>query len=221
MKDRESTGESSGASTRASNQIRVFVAIELPGDVKDLLEDVEIRLKRRMVNALGSRSADESLKWVNPDGVHITLKFLGYVAADRIEIIEGALHQATGDQSRFRLSVDGVGGFPTLNRPRVVWAGVKGDLGRLSVLQSQVEGAMERLGFPEEKRGFTPHLTLARVRETASIGEMRLIGQAVKEFSNTSVEPRPIEVGAVSLMRSELSRQGARYSRLANFELAK
>lgn len=200
-------------------QIRAFVAVELPDDIKQMLSDVEILLKRRMTNLLGSKWAERSLKWVSPESVHITLKFLGYVAPERIVAIEEALRRVAENQRAFTLALDGLGVFPSFTKPRVIWVGVKGDLERLASLQTQVEVALANLGFPGEKRPFSPHLTLARVRETASIGELRLIGQAVKEPPPVSIDGRAVPVRRVSLMRSELSRHGARYTCLAEFPL--
>lgn len=202
-----------------SVQLRLFVAIELPADVRELLEALTLQLKRRMVVALGAWSAEQSLKWVAPESLHVTLKFLGYVAPARLEAIQTSLREVGARSPRFTLHTSGVGAFPTMNRPRAVWVGVKGDQPRLTTLQSRVDAAMSDLGFVAEKRPFSPHLTLARVRETTSIGETRLIGQVLKEFAGDPVESRPIAVDSLSLMRSQLSRQGARYTRLAHFEL--
>lgn len=202
------------------DKIRAFVAVELPENTKQALGDIEVRLKRRLIGSLGSKWAEQSLKWVSPESLHITLKFLGYVPSESIGEIEEALRQATADKPAFRLALDGLGVFPGYVKPRVIWVGMKGDLERLVSLQAQVEAAMADLGFPVEKRPFTAHLTLARVRETASVGELRLIGQCVKEFIGAPINAQAIVVEHISLMRSELSRQGARYSRLACFPLS-
>ncbi|MCL5959620.1 MAG: RNA 2',3'-cyclic phosphodiesterase [Chloroflexi bacterium] len=201
-----------------SDQLRLFVAVELPDEVKQALDGVEAQLERRMSGLPGARPAEQALKLVNPAGIHITLKFLGCVPAGRIREIEEALGRAFRSGSPFRLSLGSLGVFPSFSRPRVVWVGVTGDLERLASLQAQVETEMAALGFAVEKRPFNPHLTLARVRESTGIAETRLIGQAVKDLSATPIHAPDMVVRGASLMRSQIFRQGAHYSCLAHFE---
>ena len=187
--------------------LRCFIAIELPQELKRALKELQQRLQK---------GSPAPARWVDPNGIHLTLNFLGNVAADRIEAISGAMAEAARGIAPFQLGVGELGAFPNLKRVQIVWVGVGGEVEKLARLQQQLESALEKLGFPPEKRRFTPHLTLARLREQASPIEREKLGQliAASEFDAT---PFPVE--AVNLMRSQLTRQGAIYSRLSSVAL--
>ncbi len=197
--------------------VRAFVAIELPAEVKASLGKIQAEMNRRMIASLGAQAADKAIKWVNPEGVHLTLKFLGSVPASRIARIENALRRAAANNSELTIELGGLGAFPSPQRPRVVWIGTHGEIEKLAKIQSEVDSELAALGFPREERAFSPHITLARLRETASSEERRKIGEAVK--AGPQVAPMRVHVEAISLMRSELSRAGARYSRIAHIPL--
>lgn len=189
-------------------QIRAFVAIELPDTVKAALSQLQRRLKQAEPSAV---------KWVAPDSVHLTLKFLGNIPADTVATISDAISGATRGTAAFRLELARPGVFPNSRSPRVVWVGLGGETGTLAVLQQDIERALVPLGFPAEGRGFSPHLTLGRVRDTASPAERRQLGEFVASLT-LSAAPA-FKADSVSLMRSTLLREGAVYSRLASFEL--
>ncbi len=189
--------------------VRSFVAIELPDELKRELDEV--------VGQLKSAGGQSGVKWVDPQSIHLTLKFLGDVAVDRLDEITVALAEAVRGIPRFRLAVAGLGVFPNPRRVRVAWVGVSGETDVLERLQRRVESALARLGFAAESRRFTPHLTLARIRERASPQERQRLGQLV---DSTSFESRHgISVNAVHLMRSQLTGQGAIYSRINSVTL--
>ncbi|MFH0847213.1 MAG: RNA 2',3'-cyclic phosphodiesterase [Chloroflexota bacterium] len=184
--------------------IRSFIAIELPEGLKDEL----IRLVERL-----RASSSNSVKWVDPRGIHITLKFLGSVSSSRIDGIIKAMEESSNTVSPFQLGVTHLGAFPSLSRPRVVWVGLSGELEKLQALQKSLDEKLSRLSFSPETRPFTPHLTLARLRETATPDEIKALGELIAktqyEFTTS------IKVDALSLMRSQLTRSGAIYSRQA------
>jgi 2'-5' RNA ligase len=184
--------------------VRCFIAIELPDEVKAGLRDIQSRLK------LGSKAP---VKWVDPDGVHLTLKFLGGVDAAKIAPISAAMKEAARGVSPFSLKVEGLGAFPNLRRVQVIWVGVSGEVERLADLQQRLENNMAELGFAPEKRHFTPHLTMARVRDQASLAEREGLGQLIAGPGFEASYSFP--VAEVSLMRSQLTREGALYSRLS------
>jgi 2'-5' RNA ligase len=159
--------------------------------------------------------APTGVRWVDPAGIHLTLKFLGNVVPGLAgRIIEVMDRQAA---SPFSIHLSGLGMFPNERRPRVLWAGVQGALDPLQRLQEQIEEGVSRLGFPRERRPFSPHLTLGRVREPVSSGALKRISAAV---TSTSLEPtEPWTVDSVHLMRSVLTPGGARYSTLASVPL--
>jgi 2'-5' RNA ligase len=190
--------------------VRAFVAIELPSSVKSALSQLQDNLKR---------SEHASVKWVNTGSIHLTLKFLGNIATETIPELTKVLSEAARGITPFHLELGEMGVFPNLRAPRVVWVGIRGEIATLSVLQENIESALIPLGFPPESRAFSPHLTLGRVREKASPGERRSLGQAVASSKVASMEPFPVD--SVSLMRSTLTREGAVYSRLYSVALHK
>ncbi|MBA7684043.1 RNA 2',3'-cyclic phosphodiesterase [subsurface metagenome] len=191
-------------------QVRSFIAIELPDEVKTGLSQLEARLK------VGEQSW---VKWVDPYSIHLTLKFLGNVAIDRTGEIGRAMEVAAQGMSPFDLKVKELGVFPNLRRVQVVWVGISGEIDKLSQLQQHLESNLARLSFAPESRAFTPHLTLARLRDRASVEERQGFGQLI---ANTRFEEAyAFKVDAISLMKSQLTREGAIYSRISLVELKK
>ena len=191
-----------------TEHVRSFIAIELPEEVKAGITRLQNRLK----------DANHSpVKWVNPNSIHLTLKFLGDVPVNKINSITRALETATREIPPFQLEVKDLGVFPNLNKVRVVWVGVSGDITRLRQLQQRIESNLATLDFTPEIRAFTPHLTLARLREQASPDERQNFGQLIGNTKFDSVYK--FRVDSISLMRSQLTREGAIYSRLGSAKL--
>jgi len=189
-------------------QIRSFIAIELPDELKLGLVQLQARLKS---------GKQPWVKWVDPYGIHLTLKFLGDIDVDKIGTITKATEAAVQGIPPFHLEVKSLGAFPNLRRVQVVWVGVGGEVDKLSQLQQRIESNLTPLGFTAEARPFTPHLTLARLRNQASLDERQRLGQLL---ANTSFETAySIEVEAISLMRSQLTKEGAIYSRISSVKL--
>ena len=185
-------------------QIRSFVAIELPEEAKKGLA----RLRKQL-----ERDEHKFVKWVDPGGIHLTLKFLGNIPSKRVTEITEAMGKAVQGISPFRLEISGLGAFPSLKQARVLWVGIGGELDQLSTLQQNIDSVLAALGFAREERPFVPHLTLARVREGASLPERRSFGELVG--SAAFEDKYPIEVEAVRLMRSQLTPAGALYTCLS------
>jgi 2'-5' RNA ligase len=186
-------------------QIRAFVAIELPEDLRRELDRVQGSLK-------GTGVADH-VRWVKPGGIHLTMKFLGDVPASTITEIVHAVTQGSEGVKPFTISFSGLGCFPSSSRPSVIWVGVEGDTGTLMRLQTAVEDSLSVLGYPAEKRKYTPHLTLGRVARDVAASERRRLGDMIGEHIVGSLGE--IQVCDVCLVKSELSPSGARYTRLA------
>ena len=185
-------------------QIRSFVAIELPEEVRKGLARLRDELER---------DEHRFVKWVDPGGMHLTLKFLGNIPSKRVTEVTGAMEEATHGISPFHLEISGLGAFPGLKQVRVFWVGIGGDVDKLSKLQQTIDAALAALGFAKEERPFVPHLTLARIRQGASPSERRSFGELVD--STIFEEKYPVEVEAVNLMKSQLTPVGAVYTRLA------
>jgi len=189
-------------------QIRSFIAIELPEEAKKGLA----RLRREL-----ERDEHKFVKWVDPAGIHLTLKFLGNIPSKRVAEITEAIKKASQGISPFHLEISGLGAFPSLRQARVFWVGVGGEMDQLSRLQQNIDSALAALGFAKEQRPFVPHLTLARIREGASPPERRSFGELVG--STVFEDKYPVEVEAVRLMRSQLTPAGAIYTCLSEVGL--
>ena len=151
-------------------QVRCFIAIGLTDEVKAGLKELQYQLKS---------GGQTPVKWVDPYSIHLTLKFLGGVDVAKISPITAAMEEATKGVSPFSLKVEGVGAFPNLRRVQVVWVGVGGEVDKLAHLQQRLESNLAGLGFAPEKRRFTPHLTLARLRDRVPFDERQRFGQLI------------------------------------------
>jgi 2'-5' RNA ligase len=186
------------AGFRAIATIRTFVAVLLPDEIRQRLA--------QEVDAL--RGHASGVAWVAAENLHITVKFLGGVDEARLADVAAALERAATVPA-FEVEIRGLGAFPTASRPRVLWAGAPGAPG-FTRLAEGVDQTLVALGFSPEARGFTPHVTLGRVREPRrdlALTEA-LEAAAARPFGTLRVE-------RVSLMRSDLSPRGARYTELA------
>jgi 2'-5' RNA ligase len=184
--------------------MRLFIAIEIPDEIKKEMVKVQEQLRKANVDA----------SWTRAEGMHLTLKFLGEVPEMKVPEIAGGLHSAAEGAGRFRLEVKGVGTFPNPRNARVVWIGFSGDIGKLTELQEAIEDAMERIGFAREERRFTAHLTLGRIKHIRSRDGWLSALEAMKDIRISG-----FDVDAVSLMKSELRPSGAVYTEMSRVEL--
>jgi 2'-5' RNA ligase len=189
-------------------EIRSFIAIELPPEVKLMLGRLQNRLKSN------SRAP---VKWVDPGSMHLTLKFLGNIDTVLIDKVTTALEEACRGVHSFSLEIGGLGVFPNARRVRVVWVGLKGETEMLGQLQKRIDDCLAPLGFVVEARPFTPHLTLARVREQATPDERQDLGQLIAGI--TMEGGGRLNVNAVNLMRSQLTKNGPIYTRINSVAL--
>ena len=184
-------------------EIRSFIAIELSAEVKLALSRVQEQLKAYSM---------ASAKWVDPESMHLTLKFLGNIDSGLTGKITAAMEEACRGIHPFSLEISGLGVFPNARRVRVVWVGLTGETETLGQLQKRIDDSLAPLGFTAEARAFTPHFTLARVREQATPDERQALGRLVA--GTTMVGGGSLNVNAVHLMRSQLTREGPIYSRI-------
>jgi RNA 2',3'-cyclic 3'-phosphodiesterase len=190
--------------------IRTFIAIKLDDRLCTMLDAIAEDLQDRM--------PARAVRWTDARKIHLTLKFLGDVAPSQIDPIEAALRVAAGQIAPFTFELTGAGCFPNNSRPRVVWVGVSEPSHTLDALQRVVESELRNLGFEAERRPFSPHLTLGRVRNDVSPHALREIGQIVESTLIGSIGRQ--RVGAVHLFKSDLRPQGALYTPLAEAPLA-
>lgn len=193
-----------------TNTIRAFLAVELPGEVREALVELT-----KALSAAGLRG----VRLVRPEGVHLTLKFLGDIDEDRIIPISDAVSRVAATHGDLVLELSDVGAFPNDTRPRVLWIGLAGETGPLLRLQKEIDEALATLGFERERRSFTPHLTVARVSDgTSPIDRV----SAVETLNATTLRrDARIPVKSVSLIRSIFRPGGAEYERLVSFPLGR
>ncbi len=185
-------------------RVRSFVAILLSEEVRAAIAGEIARLR-----PLGPR-----VSWIAPPNLHLTLKFLGELPPDAFEQVKEGLAEAVAGVTPFSLHFCGLGAFPGIARPRVLWVGVDEGGPAAQALQARVDAALARRGFSREERPYSPHLTIGRVRDPRGLAELQ---QAMSQDARTDLGR--LEVGGVSLMRSDLSPAGARYTEVAAFPL--
>jgi 2'-5' RNA ligase len=154
---------------------------------------------------------------VRPEGVHLTLKFLGEIPEGSVQPLQAAICEAARGVSPFTVEVGGLGCFPNLTRPRVVWVGVDCPDGSLAEVQKRIEEAAAACGFEREARAFSPHLTLGRVRQGEPPATLRQLGGVVALFP--APQRQRLEVSEVCLFRSVLKPEGAQYTVLTHARL--
>jgi len=196
--------------------IRTFVAIELDEEIRKAIAGIQRQVQEQLMKQLRHTASDVRVQWVRPDSIHLTLKFLGDIDEARVEDIRAALLSAVRTQSRLAVEVGGLGVFPDLRAPRVLWVGLFGQVDALMRVAAEVEAALTGVGFPPESRPLSPHLTLARIKERS-----RDVG---KGLADSGLMTQPFRVGslavhAVCLMKSDLKPSGAVYSRLVEVPL--
>lgn len=192
--------------------VRLFIALHFDAGLLERLAAAEQPL----------RKADrrDQVRWVDPTGIHLTLKFLGEVDPGRVPALVDAVDEAVAGRAAPVLGLGHLGAFPNLRRPRVIWVGLVEQGDALSPLQAAVEAATERLGWERERRAFQPHLTLGRVREGRDRQPQRLdpaLERVLAEVPPATSDPAPQHV--VALVRSHLSPSGARYEDVRSWQL--
>jgi 2'-5' RNA ligase len=187
---------------------RLFVALDPSEPVRRRLAALAAELRRG-----AGRAADE-IRWVVPENVHLTLQFLGAVPEERVRDVEAALRAAAAEGRPLALQIQGAGGFPNARRPRVLWAGLAGDVPALVALAAEVGRRLAPLGFPPEERPFSPHLTLGRAREGR--GAPGLAGALAHAAQSEGAAWRATEL---LLFESHLSPKGPRYEVIARTPL--
>lgn len=184
------------SSKQRADTVRTFICIELPDSIKSRIAELQVALK-----SLGAQ-----ISWVKPSNIHLTLKFLGGVPAPKlVSVIETVTHVAKLI-SPFDIEIGGTGCFPTSRNPRVFWVGLGATPEQLQKLYDGVEGGLARLEFARESRGFSPHLTIARVREhqgARAVAEQLIIH---------GFTPETMRVSEVVVMQSDLKPTGSVYT---------
>ncbi|HDZ49980.1 MAG TPA: RNA 2',3'-cyclic phosphodiesterase [Candidatus Aerophobetes bacterium] len=185
--------------------MRIFIAVELPESVRERLGQLQGKLK----------GTENRIRWVDPSLIHLTMKFLGEVEEKNLEKVIQIARNAAGRFSVFKMKIGRMGVFPSFSSPRVIWVGIEEGKDKLETLAAELEEKLGQEGFSRSSRKWTSHLTLARVKVLkAREGLKALLLQYCKE-----VEGIEVKVESLSVIKSELTPQGAIYSILERIPL--
>jgi len=190
--------------------LRAFIAVEIPSEIHKAIEKVTAPLR----GALGS----SLVRWVPTDNVHLTLKFLGDISPANVEMLSQMLSVEAGQHTAFEIQFGRLGVFPNPRRPRVIWIGIQAPAG-LEALQRGIEAATAKLGYPVEKRPFSPHLTIGRIKQKAGSSGIQKVRTAIEETKIGSLGSTAVT--AVHLFKSDLKPTGAVYTKLHSAPLGK
>lgn len=183
--------------------IRTFLAIDPPQEILNAIADIQERLRKILRG---------DIRWVRPEGIHLTLKFFGYIYDSDVANISNVVKDSVANMKALLLNVRSLGVFPTVTRPRVLWLGMDGDTDAVINLQMKIDAALEGYGFTKEDRPFKPHLTLARVKEPKGLTGL---AEAVKKNENYAAGS--FSVRGLALFKSDLKPTGAVYTKLSYF----
>jgi len=182
-----------------SNTIRTFIAIELPEKIIYTISKVQEEIK----------SYGLKIRWVRPENIHLTLKFLGDIKTADTEKVARAVSESATGYPALSLAVKGIGVFPGIKKPRVLWLGISKQLDLLTALQKTLDEKLEAMGFPKEKRPFRGHLTLGRIK---SVIDPKTLHDVLKEF--IQFESESFFADKIILYKSDLKPNGAVYTKL-------
>jgi len=188
--------------------LRAFIAIELPSTLQAAIHAHTATLRAALDASL--------VRWVPPHNIHVTLKFLGDISPSSVELLTQMLTREVGQYSAFEVQVGTLGAFPTGRRPRVIWVGLDAPPS-LESLQHGIESAAARLGYGQEERGFSPHLTIGRVRQKLTAAALQRV-RAILDRTRFG-ELGTARVGSVDLFRSELQPSGSVHTKLFSASL--
>jgi len=188
--------------------MRLFVAIPLPEDIEQTLVTLTSGLRE---------AVPSGVRWVPANNIHLTLKFLGEQPVGRRDVLCSVIERASGCSHPFSVSVGGLGCFPGLTRPRVLWVGLNDAQERLAQLQRELETGFGEIGIPREQRPFHPHLTIGRMKRDFSSHDQQELQAAIQAHGDRSIGRWVVQ--EIVLYQSDLRPQGAVYSRMGTFPL--
>ena len=183
--------------------LRAFIAVEIPHEIQQAIYDKAISVLNKMTNSL--------IRWVPPENMHLTLKFLGDVSPSNVDMLTQILRTEADSSHCFDIRVGGIGSFPSLRRPRVIYIGIQAPA-VLETLQHGVESASRRLGYESDERAFSPHLTIGRVKQDASASDQQKIRLALENIHIDSLGTARVD--SVHLFKSDLKPSGSVYTKL-------
>jgi len=190
--------------------LRAFIALELPVRVCEAIQKQTDRLRQTL--------GDDFVRWVTTQNMHLTLKFLGDTSTSHLDFLKQMLLREAEAHSQFDLQFGGLGAFPTRRNPRLLWIGIHAPSDLVS-LQRSVESGASRLGYKADERAFSPHLTIGRARQTASLSDLRRIRTTLDAIQLGNIDTARVD--AVHLFKSDLQPGGSIYTKLFSAPLSK
>jgi 2'-5' RNA ligase len=187
--------------------LRAFLALDLPPEIRKEIGIIQGRLKKILQG---------DIRWTNPKGMHLTLKFFGSIFPGQVAAICGTVEPIVAQAMPLALEVKTLGAFPGTKRPRVIWLGIQGDVEPLVGLQREIDRKLFDCGFGAEERPFRPHLTLGRVRPSGKVAGLEDVAARENDYASGS-----FTAGGLGLWKSDLTPRGAIYTELARFPFAR
>lgn len=190
--------------------LRTFIAIELPQHTRGAIDQQTAHLRQ----ALGK----DLIRWVPLENMHLTLKFLGEVTTSHLSFLKQMLAQVADSHTQFDLQIGGLGSYPSSRNPRILWIGLHAPMD-LTSLQKNIEAGASRLGYEQEERAFSPHLTIGRVRQNANLSDLPKIRAVLDktQLGNIAIA----RVDSIHLFKSDLNPGGSVYTKLFSAPLSK
>jgi 2'-5' RNA ligase len=190
--------------------MRTFIAIDFPPEIIQKIEKIIAYFK--------TQTQDDTLKWVTANNLHLTIKFLGEIPDEKLDQVKAILTDSLRNQSVFNIKIEGLGMYPNEHNPRVIWLGITAEEALIDLHQT-LDSALEAVDIKREKREFSPHLTIARVRRRTKRSKIKEIGETLSQFKVDSLGN--IKVKEVILYQSELTPKGPIYTPLMTESLNK
>lgn len=187
--------------------MRAFIAIELPKNIKDLLAGLQEGLKK----------SGADVKWVAPENIHLTLKFLGELDDETLEKIKKIVEIVAAKNNNYKISLSSLGAFPKIDYPRVIWAGLEKGTAETEKIAKELEERIEKFGIPKEDRAFSCHITLGRARP--SLNREKLIRELKNSQEGFAKKALEFEAAKITLFKSTLNPKGASYETLKEASL--
>ena len=190
--------------------MRTFIAIDFSPEI--------IRKITEIINYFRSQTPDKAIKWVAPENLHLTVKFLGEVPDNKIEDIKEFIKKSLADKHTFQIEVKGLGMYPNATKPRVIWLGIKGSEPIVEIYKI-LDSELQKANVQPDKRGFSPHLTIARIRRNTDSKVVQEIGKTLSKFKVDSLGSCIID--HIVLYKSVLTPKGPIYTSLLSTPLNK
>ncbi len=186
-----------------NKKIRIFIGIDLPSYVKEKI----LKIQRHLA------STSNKIKWVQKNNLHITLKFLGYIEPNTIELISNKLKKTISKKSNFKITLSKIGAFPKINYPKIIWVGIENEIEKMQNLFKDIDKSLYQLGFNKEKRKFHSHITIGRVKNLQKKSEL------VELLTKVEYPQQVVNIENVILYKSVLNTKGPIYTKLNKYKL--